>query len=105
MAISRPVLLALIGIALLGATVFAVQNSRDTATNEAVPVVEQGQAQPAQSSSEPAAKLSPQQALEAALTSDELKSARFDAELSFTATGEKNVVSADGAFELGGPSD
>ena len=43
MAISRPFLLALIGIALLSATVFAVQNSRDTATNEAVPAVEQGQ--------------------------------------------------------------
>jgi len=105
MAISRPFLLALIGIALLGATVFAVQNSRDSATNEAAPVAAEGQAQPAQSSSQPAAKLSPQQSLEAALTSDELRSASFDAELSFTAAGEKNVVSADGAFELGGPSD
>ncbi len=105
MAISRPFLLALIGIALLGATVFAVQNSRDSATNEAVPVVEQGQAQPAQSSSEPAAKLSPQQALEAALTSDELKSAAFDAQLAFAVAGERASVSANGAFELGAPSD
>jgi hypothetical protein len=38
MAISRPFLLALLGAVLLGASFFAVQNARDTATEGAEPV-------------------------------------------------------------------
>ena len=61
MAISRPFLLALIGLALLGATVFAVSNARnggdDTGTSVAKPP---DQAAPAP---EPAAPAGPQQVL------------------------------------------
>ena len=41
MAISRPFLLALLGVALLGATIFAVQNARNTATDDPAPVAKQ----------------------------------------------------------------
>ncbi len=41
MAISRPFLLALLGVALLGATVFAVQNARNSADDESAPVAQQ----------------------------------------------------------------
>ncbi len=98
MAISRPFLLALIGLALLGATVFAVQNARDTGSDAPAPAAEQGQAQPAQSSSQPAADLSPKQTLEAAFGSD-VKSAKFDAKVSFRASGQSGSVALDGAAQ------
>jgi hypothetical protein len=41
MAISRPFLLALLGVALLGATVFAVQNARNSASDDAATVAKQ----------------------------------------------------------------
>ena len=48
MAISRPFLLALLGVALLGATVFAVQNARNSADDESTPAAQQAdQATPA----------------------------------------------------------
>ena len=98
MAISRPFLLALIGLALLGATVFAVQNARDDGSDAPAPAAEQGQAQPAQSASQPAADLSPQQTLEAAFASD-VKSAKFDAKVSFSASGQSGSVAIEGAAQ------
>src|SRR5918994_577767 len=93
MAISRPFLLALIGLALLGATVFAVQNARDDGSDAPAPAAEQGQAQPGQSASQPAADLSPQQTLEAAFASD-VKSAKLDG--GFVATDGKAWLLKDG---------
>ena len=70
MAISRPFLLALLGIALLGATVFAVQNARtesDSGSTVAQPAqqAQPAQAQPAQA--QPSA--GPSQVLSAAFSS------------------------------------
>ena len=38
MAVSRPFLLALIGVVLLGATFFAVQNARNASSEDSAPV-------------------------------------------------------------------
>jgi hypothetical protein len=96
MAVSRPFLLALIGVVLLGATFFAVQNARKTSSEDSAPA----QAQPAQPQAADAApKLTPQQQLEAAFTNDDLESASFEGELSFSSQGEKNGLETSGAFE------
>ena len=47
MAISRPFLLALLGVVLLGATVLAVQNARDASDSDATPAAVQSDAAPA----------------------------------------------------------
>jgi hypothetical protein len=100
MAISRPFLLALLGVALLGATVFAVQNARNGADKPATVAKPSEQAAPA---SEPTAPAGPDQVLRAAFTSSELNSASFEGQLSFTAGGERNTIKASGAFESTGP--
>jgi hypothetical protein len=101
MAISRPFLLALIGLALLGATVFAVNNARNSGDDSAAPVAKASdQATPAP---EPAAPAGPQQVLSSAFATDAVKSASFDGRLSFSAGGERNTVSVSGAFESAGP--
>jgi hypothetical protein len=100
MAISRPFLLALLGVALLGATVFAVQNARNSAAVEDTAVVAE-QAPPAEETATPAAQPAsssgPEQLLQSALTAD-VESAAFDAELSFRSGGATNVIRATGAF-------
>ena len=98
MAISRPFLLALIGIALLAATAFAVQSSRNGSSEAPAPAAEQGQAQPTQSGSQPSGELSPQQTLDAAFGND-VKSAKFDAKLSFSGSGESGSLSISGAAQ------
>jgi hypothetical protein len=104
MALSRPLLLALLGVALLGATVFAVQNARNKAADDPAPVAQQTAdpgSTPAPSNSQPSAPASPQELLRAGLTPDALESAAFEGELSFSSRGEKNVIRTSGAFELG----
>ena len=104
MALSRPLLLALLGVALLGATVFAVQNARNKAADDPPPVAQQTadpSSTPAPSNSEPSAPASPQELLRAGLTPDALESAAFEGVLSFSSGGDKNVIKASGAFELG----
>jgi hypothetical protein len=105
MALSRPFLLALLGVALLGATVFAVSNARNKAADDSAPAAQQTadpSATPAQATPEPAAPAAPQELLVAGLTPDALESASFDGALSFTSEGEKNTIKTSGAFELGG---
>ena len=102
MAVSRPVLLALIGVVLLGATFFAVQNARNASSGDSAPAPAQS-AQPQAADSAP--QLTPKQQLEAAFANDDLKSASFDAELSFSSQGEKNAIEASGAFEDRGPKE
>ena len=109
MALSRPFLLALLGVALLGATFFAVTNARDNAADDSAPVAQQTAdpaATPAQATPEPAAApAAPQELLAAGLTPDALESASFDGALSFTSEGEKNTIKTSGAFEIGGPKE
>jgi hypothetical protein len=84
MAISRPFLLALLGAVLLGATVFAVQSSRDNSTDDAAPVAEQAAPEPqaAQPPAEPAG-LSAEDVLAAAFAADQkVESGRFSMSLS-----------------------
>ena len=106
MAISRPFLLALIGVALLGATIFAVQNSRSQ--SDGTPAASQSaqptQAQPAQSA-QPTTTQGPSQVLSAAFSPNALNSASFDAKLSFAMGGKKNSIRANGAYESTGPKD
>ena len=103
MAISRPFLLALIGLALLGATVFAVSNARNSGSDSGTPVAKTpDQAAPAP---EPAAPAGPQQVLTAAFSSDALKSASFDGRLSLRSGGQRNAISVSGAFESAGPKE
>jgi hypothetical protein len=101
MAISRPFLLALLGVALLGATVFAVQNARKGTSDDPASVAQQPAEQVAPAP-EPTSPAGPDQVLQAAFTADALKSASFDGELSFTSGGEKNTIETSGAFETAG---
>jgi hypothetical protein len=102
MAISRPLLLALVGLALLGATVFAVNNARNGGGG-ASPVAKQAnQATPAP---EPAAPAGPQQLLTGAFTSKGLESASFNGKLSFRFEGQGNSIKVSGAFESSGPTE
>jgi hypothetical protein len=100
MAISRPLLLALLGVALLGATVFAVSNARNTADKPA-PAAQQA-AEPAAPAPEPTAPAGPDQLLASAFNVGALKSASFEGSLSFSSNGEKNTVKTSGAFESAG---
>src|SRR5829696_1971110 len=108
MALSRPLLLALVGVALLGATVFAVSNARNEAADDSARVAQQTAdpgSPPASATPEPAAPAAPQELLAAGLTPDALESASFDGALSFNSDGEKNTIKTSGAFELGGAKD
>jgi hypothetical protein len=101
MAISRPFLLAVLGAVLLGATVLAVQNARDTTNSDAAPAAINADATPtapAPSSSGPAATL------KSAFALHDVKSGRF----SFKSTVYKGKVAADaisvvGAFDRSDP--
>src|SRR3954449_10184090 len=101
MAISRPLLLALLGIALLGATIFAVQNARNQSdgTPAASQAAQPTPAQPAEASS----TTGPNQVLSAAFSPNALTSAAFDARLSFAQAGKRNTIKVGGAYESAGP--
>jgi hypothetical protein len=104
MAISRPFLLALLGLALLGATVFAVQNARDASTADPAPAAQQSQPQQQAAQPQPAtpAGLTAEDALAAAFAGDQkVKSGRF--EVSLTADGFQGAPGVNGAsVEIGG---
>ncbi len=104
MALSRPFLLALLGVALLGATVLAVSNARNKAADDSAPVAQQtaDPASPGQATPEPASPAAPQELLTAGLTPDALESASFKGALSFSFQDKKNTIKTSGAFELGG---
>src|SRR4051812_8264942 len=109
MAISRPFLLALLGVALLGATIFAVQNARngsDSGSTAAQPAQQSQQAQPTQAQpaqAQPSA--GPSQVLSAAFTPNALNSASFNAKVSFSFSGKTNSIKTSGAFESAGPKE
>jgi hypothetical protein len=109
MAISRPFLLALLGVALLGATVFAVQNARtksdgSTAASQTAQPTQAQQGQPAQSTQSTSTQ-GPSQVLSAAFSPNALNSASFDAKLTFSMGGKKNTLRTNGAFESAGPKE
>ena len=96
MSVSRPFLLVLIGVALLGATVFAVQQTRNNSVDStSAPADDAG----SQQAPAPApAELSPEDALQAAFQSN-VESARFDLDASVRAQGQS------GSLELSGATD
>jgi hypothetical protein len=108
MALSRPLLLALLGVALLGATVFAVNNARNKAADDPAPVAQQT-ADPAsaaaRSAPESPAAAAPEELLRTGVTADSLESAAFNGSLTFSSGGVRNVIKTSGAFELGGPKE
>jgi hypothetical protein len=103
MAISRPFLLAVLGAALLAATFLSVQNARNEASSDAVPV-----AQPTPPNEPPAARAdsakSPVDTLESAL-SGKLTSATFDLQVELAGGAESARVGLSGAFERGAAND
>jgi len=100
MAISRPVLLALIGAALLGATFVVVQNARDSSAGDADPAAQQ-QAQQ-QAAVKPAARRTPDQTLSSAFSTEKLDSASFDARLRVGFRHKTGTIALSGAFESTG---
>jgi len=106
MAISRPFLLALLGVALLGATIFAVQNAR-TQSDGTPAASKSAEPAPAQQapSAQPAATQGPSQVLSAAFSPNALNSASFDAKVTFGMGSKKNTVRTNGAFESAGPKE
>jgi hypothetical protein len=105
MAISRPFLLALLGVVLLGATVFAVQSSRTAADGDATPV--SSQSEPAAPAQQAQAGASPEETLRTAFDLGKLDSAAFDAKLSFDGQGQGQSANfaLSGAFETGAAND
>lgn len=95
MAVSRPFLLALIGVVLLAATVFAAQGAR-TGTSESTPAPAAGQAEPAAAAPEPA--LSADQVVASAFSGD-VDSARFAVDLAVRGGGQTGTVRLRGATD------
>ncbi len=93
MAVSRPFLLALIGIVLLGATVLTVRNApQSTSAGTAPPPA--GPTQPAK----PVAQLAPEDALASAFSTAP-GSARFRVEASLRAQGQRGTLELSGATD------
>lgn len=103
MAISRPFLLAVLGAALLAATFLSVQNARNEASSEAVPV-----AQPTEPAEAPAVQAepakSPVDTLKSAL-SGKLTSAAFDLRVELAGGADSARVGLSGAVERGAAND
>jgi hypothetical protein len=101
MAISRPFLLAVLGAVLLGATVLAVQNARDTTSSDAAPAAIQNEAAP----TTPApSDTGPQETLKQAFDLSDVESARFGAKLTFNVRGVGARVGVQGRFDTAGDS-
>jgi hypothetical protein len=99
MAISRPFLLVLLGVVLLGATVLAVQNARDASDSDATPAVVQSDAAPAPAQTP--ADSAPAETLRSAFNLNALHSAKFAAKLSMGNRSQSLRFDLSGAFERG----
>jgi hypothetical protein len=102
MAISRPVLLALLGVVLLGATALAVSNARTTADNDAAPAAVNTEEAPAQQAP---AQASPTEKLQSALSFNNLESASVNARLTLSNARDTSRIQLRGAFERGAVND
>jgi hypothetical protein len=96
MAISRPFLLAVLGAVLLGATVLAVQNARDTANGDASPAAIKADATPAPGQTSTTA---PADTLRSAFDLSDVKSGRFAAKVSARVSGVEARIGVSGAFD------
>jgi hypothetical protein len=96
MAISRPVLLALLGAVLLGATVVAVQSTREGSDSDTAPAAVQSDPAQAPAETPAQAQTAPADTLRTALNIGAIKSARFDASLG---VGKAKALRARGAFD------
>jgi hypothetical protein len=106
MAISRPFLLALLGALLLGATLFAVQNARNTTSEDAAPAAEQATPdQQAAAPAESAPAASPEEMLQAAFNAGAVDSTAFEAAVAARSRAGRLRVHLSGAFEQGAAND
>jgi hypothetical protein len=103
MAISRPLVLAVLGAALLAATLLSVQNARNIASSEGVPAAQPGQAEEPPAAKAESAK-SPVDTLESAL-SGKPPSAAFELRFELNGGGDSARVGLSGAFERGAAKD
>lgn len=99
MAISRPFLLAVLGVVLLGATVLAVQSARDNAESDSAPAAIQADASPTAPANSQAV---PTDTLKSAFDLSEVDSARFAIQLSFKSGDSGARVGLRGAFDRSG---
>ena len=98
MAISRPFLLALLGAVLLGATLFAVQNARNSASDDAAPAAQVSQ--PSRPRRRARAASNPEDSLKSSLNGTPQERPLQQRDLSISGlgqTGSRRAVS--GAFE------
>jgi len=93
MAISRPFLLALLGVVLFGATALAVQNARNASDSDATPAAVQSDAAPAPAQAP--ADSGPAKTLRSAFDFSQLESGRFEAQLG---AGKSRGIQIAGAF-------
>jgi hypothetical protein len=100
MAISRPFLLALLGVVLLGATVLAVQNAREASDSDATPAAVQSDAAPAPAQTP--AESAPAETLRSAFNLEDVHSGRFQANLYAIDAKTKARFSVAGAFDTAG---
>jgi hypothetical protein len=103
MAISRPVLLALLGALLFGATALAVQNARTGSDSDATPAAVQ--TDPAPTGTQPSANSTPQQTLDQAFDLGSVQSGKFALRLRLAQRNEFFRVSLAGAFQKGAQGD
>ena len=103
MAISRPVLLALLGAILFGATALAVQNARTGSDSDATPAAVQ--TDPAPTGTQPSANSTPQQTLDQAFDLGSVQSGKFALRLRLAQRNEFFRVSLAGAFQKGAQGD
>jgi hypothetical protein len=108
MPISRPILLALLGAALLGVSFFALRNALDRVSGESKPAAQTQQpssrSEQAGQGSEPEGRVTPNEALRSAFSFDRLRSARFDGSLSLKTRGARPQsarVEISGKFQGG----
>jgi hypothetical protein len=104
MAISRPFLLLVLGAVLLGATVFAVQNSRTAADGDAVPAAVQSEPAPAPAAHPGQTASRPAETLAQAFQLGDLDSGKFAARLSISSEDSARFA-LSGAFQTGAVND
>jgi hypothetical protein len=106
MAISRPLLLALLGAVLLGATFFAVQNARNNAGEDTAPAAQQSAPeQQAAAPAKPTPAASAEELLQTAFQGGEIESTAFSAEVSINVERQRGSLDLSGAFERGAAND
>src|SRR5687768_8163277 len=101
MAISRPFLLAVLGVLLMGVTVVAVTGARSGSDSDTEPAVVQTEQPPAQSTS----TATPADTLTSAFAFNDLESASFDAKLSVGQGDQSASFDLSGSFQRGAAND